>query len=49
MVFGPRASAIGPDAVLVVTVVPFTFMVAVASAALGVMVTDATVLGKLTV
>ena len=43
MVVWPTAIAMGPDAAPEVTVTPFTFMVAAASAAVGVSVTDVVV------
>ena len=44
MVVWPTAKAIAPDAVPEVTVAPFTFIVAVGSAAVGVTVTEAVAL-----
>ncbi len=44
MVFEPTAKAILPDAVPEVTAAPFTFTVALASAVVGVTVTDVSAL-----
>ena len=49
MAFAPTANAIGADAVLLATAVPFTFTDAVASSKAGVTVTELVALGTLEV